>query len=46
VTPLVFQDAATVATEGLNDPPFGMYTAASAGASRSREVQLGVKIEF
>jgi hypothetical protein len=46
VTPLVFQDAATVAAEGLNDPPFGTYTAASAGASRSREVQLGVKIEF
>ena len=27
MTPLVFQDAATVAAEGLNVLPFGAYTA-------------------
>ena len=46
VTPVVFQDAATIASEGLNVQPFGTYTAASTGNSREREVQLGLKIEF
>jgi len=46
VTPLVFQDAATVAAEGLNEQPFGMFTAASTANSRERQVQLGVKVEF
>jgi hypothetical protein len=46
VTPLVFQDAATIVTEGLNVQPFGTYTAASTSNSREREVQLGVKLEF
>ena len=46
VTPLVFQDAATVAAEGLNVQPFGTYTAASSGAAREREVQVGLKVEF
>jgi hypothetical protein len=46
VTPLVFQDAATVAAEGLNQQPFGVYTAASTANSRERQVQLGVRLEF
>jgi hypothetical protein len=46
VTPLVFQDAATVAAEGLNVLPFGSYTAASTNQAREREVQLGVRVEF
>ncbi len=46
VTPLIFQDAATVASEGLNVQPFGTYTAASANSSRERQVQLGFKVEF
>jgi hypothetical protein len=46
VTPLVFQDAATVAAEGLNEQPFGAFTAASTANSRERQVQLGVKVEF
>ena len=46
VTPLVFQDAATIATEGLNVQPFGTYTAASGGGSRERQVQLGLHLEF
>jgi hypothetical protein len=46
VTPLIFQNAATVAAEGLNVQPFGTYTAASTGQSSERQVQLGVRIEF
>jgi hypothetical protein len=46
VTPLVFQDAATVAAEGLNTRPFGSYTAAATEQARERQVQLGVKAEF
>ena len=46
VTPLVFQDAATVAAEGLNVQPFGTYTAASASQSPERQVQLGLRLEF
>jgi hypothetical protein len=46
VTPLIFQDAATVASEGLNVQPFGTYTAASSNSSRERQVQIGFKVEF
>jgi hypothetical protein len=46
VTPLVFQDAATVAAEGLNVQPFGTFTAASTSQTRERQVQLGVRLEF
>jgi hypothetical protein len=46
VTPLIFQDAATVASEGLNVQPFGTYTAASSNSSRERRVQIGFKVEF
>ena len=46
VTPLVFQDAATVATEGLNVLPFGAYTEAATSQARERQVQLGLRIEF
>jgi hypothetical protein len=46
VTPLVFQDAATVAAEGLNVLPFGAYTAAGTNETREREVQVGVRVEF
>ena len=46
VTPLIFQNAATVAAEGLNVQPFGTYTAASTGQSSERQVQLGVRVEF
>jgi hypothetical protein len=42
VTPLVYQDAATVASEGLNVQPFGTYTA----AGQERQVQLGLRLEF
>ncbi|WP_260735923.1 TonB-dependent receptor [Tunturiibacter lichenicola] len=46
VTPLVFQNAATVAAEGLNVQPFGTFTAASTGQSPERQVQLGLRVEF
>jgi hypothetical protein len=46
VTPLVFQDAATVATEGLNVLPFGAYTAAGMNQARERQVQFGLRLEF
>ena len=46
VTPLVFQNAATVAAEGLNVRPFGTFTAAATGQSPERQVQLGVRVEF
>jgi hypothetical protein len=46
VTPLIFQNAATIAAEGLNVKPFGTFTAASTGQSSERQVQLGVRVEF
>jgi hypothetical protein len=46
VTPLVFQNAATVAAEGLNVRPFGTFMAAATGQSPERQVQLGVRVEF
>ena len=45
-TPLIFQDAATVAAEGLNVKPFGAYTAASLGQTQERQIQLGLRVEF
>jgi hypothetical protein len=46
VTPLVFQDAATVASEGLNVLPFGAYTAAGTTQARERQIQMGLRLEF
>jgi hypothetical protein len=46
VTPLVFQNAAQVANEGLNVQPFGAYTTASTSQARERQIQLGLRLEF
>jgi hypothetical protein len=46
VTPLAFQNAATIASEGLNTLPFGSFTAAGTSAARERQVQLGLRLEF
>jgi hypothetical protein len=46
VIPLVFQDAATVAAEGLNTPPFGTVTSSTTGFAHERQIQLGIRIEF
>ncbi len=41
---LIFQDAATVASEGLNTPAFGAYTSAGTSQSRERQVQMGLRL--
>jgi hypothetical protein len=46
VTPLVFQNAATVAAEGLNVQPFGTFTAASTSQVQERQLQFGLRVEF
>jgi len=46
ITPLVFQDAVTVAAEGLNTRPFGTLTEAASGNMQERQVQLGLRVEF
>jgi hypothetical protein len=46
VVPLVFQNAATVAAEGLNTPAFGTITSSSTGLTHERQVQLGIRMEF
>ncbi len=46
VTPLVFQNAANIAAEGLNVLPFGAYTAAGTSQESERKIQLGLRLEF
>ena len=46
VTPLVFQNAAAIAAEGLNTQAFGTPNAAGSRNSRERQVELGVRVEF
>ena len=46
ITPLTFQDAATIATEGLNTQPFGSFNGTSQGQARERQVQLGARLDF
>jgi len=45
-TPLIFQDAATIAAEGLTTPAFGTPLSSTSGASRERQVELGVRVQF
>ena len=45
-TPLVFQDAPTIASEGLTTPAFGAPTSSTNGVSRERELETGVRVEF
>jgi len=45
-TPLVFQDAAAIAGEGLTTPAFGAPTSSTSGVSRERELEVGVRMEF
>lgn len=45
-TPLVFQDAATVASEGVQTAPFGTPLSSTSGFSRERQVELGVRFQF
>jgi hypothetical protein len=46
ITPLIFQDAATIAAEGLNTLPFGAFTDSGGGTARERQIQLGLRFEF
>jgi hypothetical protein len=45
-TPLIFQDAATINTEGITTPAFGTPTSSTTGLSRERQIQLGLRLEF
>jgi len=45
-TPLIFQDAATVAAEGITTPAFGTPTSSTTALSRERQLQLGLRLEF
>jgi hypothetical protein len=45
-TPLIFQDVARIATEGLNAPAFGTPLSSSSGANRERQMELGVRLQF
>ena len=46
-TPLVFQDAAEIATEGLTtEVPFGTPSSSTTGTSRERQIELGVRLQF
>ncbi len=46
-TPLVFQDAAAIATEGLTtEVPFGTPSSSTTGTSRERQMELGVRLQF
>ncbi len=46
LTPLTFQDAATVAEEGINARPFGTFVSSSSSVVRERQVQLGLRLDF
>jgi hypothetical protein len=46
-TPLVFQDAAAIATEGLTtEVPFGTPNSSTNGTSKERQVELGLILQF
>ena len=46
VVPLVYQDAATVAAEGLNTPAFGTVTSSTTGLAHERQLQMGLRLTF
>ncbi|MGI4854459.1 MAG: carboxypeptidase regulatory-like domain-containing protein [Janthinobacterium lividum] len=46
ITPLVFQDTATIATEGLTSRPFGTASSSSDSPTRERRVQAGFRLDW
>ncbi len=46
ITPLTFQDAATIATEGLTTQAFGTPLSSSGSPTRERRLQGGVRLEW
>jgi len=45
-TPLIFQNAAALATEGLSTPAFGQPTSSTSGITRERQMEAGIRLEF
>jgi hypothetical protein len=45
-TPLIFQNAAAIATEGLSTPAFGQPTSSTSGVTRERQMETGIRLEF
>ena len=45
-TPLIFQDAATIAAEGLTTPAFGTPLSSTSGLSRERQIEVGARLNF
>jgi hypothetical protein len=45
-TPLLFQDAATIASEGVNTPPFGAAVSSTTPLSRERQLEIGIRAAF
>jgi hypothetical protein len=45
-TPLIFQDAPTVAAEGIETPAFGAPLSSTSGLSRERRVEAGLRVQF
>lgn len=46
ITPLTFQDSATIATEGLTSKPFGTPTSSATLLTRERRLQFGLRFDF
>ena len=46
ITPLVFQNAANIAAEGVNTRPFGTYTDSGTSETRARALLFGLRLEF
>ena len=46
VTPIVFQDAAAIAAEGLNVTPFATPNASGSNTSRERQIELSLRLSF
>lgn len=44
--PLIFQDAATVASEGVSTLAFGTPLSSTTGLSRERQMELGLRLRF
>jgi hypothetical protein len=46
VTPLIYQDAATIAAEGLNSQPFATALSSSTATTGQREIEFGLHLQF
>jgi hypothetical protein len=46
ILPLVFQDAATIAAEGLTTRAFGAATGSADSPTRERRLQFGLRLDW